>query len=375
MRGDYNLAACITTLIILVVEVHGQVPILDIVQTVPDTNSVTNEMRAERDLDVTLSCRVENKPAENSVIWQKLIFYPNGTRGDPFRISSGTHPEDNTKYSIEKPTPLVWRLRIKNIQVMDEGYYNCFVQVTDAAGNNVQEGRIVSVTASPRILDAHSSSDSVVREGENMDLNCNASGRPYPTLLWTKGGNAVLPGGGVTRLSSILTIRDAKPSYRGTYMCTALNEMGVDRRNIYLDVRFRPIPVFDPPRQSQAVGYRKEIVCAIEGNPEPLPDQITWTNSRGERLDEGSGRYRIQYSLGAMNRVESELTIVNVQKEDFITYSCRAYNNEGEGTANVELYETTEPQPGKIGQVIAGTSKKWLSLASLFMCIIAYIAH
>ncbi|CAH1797559.1 unnamed protein product [Owenia fusiformis] len=365
------LLACIS---VGIVNVYGQVPILDIIQTVPETNTVTNEMRAQMDSDVTLSCMVENKPSDVSVIWQKIIFYPNGTKGDPFRISTDTHPEDNTKYSIEKPTPLVWRLRIKAIQIVDEGYYNCYVQVTDAAGNNVQEGRTVSVTAAPKILDAESSSDSTVREGENIDLHCNASGRPFPTILWTKGGNAVLPGGGVTRLSSLLTISNAEPSFRGTYMCTAMNEMGIDRRSIYLDVKFAPRPRFDPVRQLQAIGYRKEIVCAIEGNPEPLPNQISWVNKMGERITDSS-RFKIQYSLGAMNRVESELTIFNVQEEDFQQYSCRAFNNEGSSLATMELVKTDTPQPGKIGQIIAGGSATMVSIATMVVCIVVRLIH
>lgn len=45
-------------------------------------------------------------------------------------ISTDTAIEDNVKYSVEKPSPFNWRLRIKAIQVNDEGNYTCLVQVT-----------------------------------------------------------------------------------------------------------------------------------------------------------------------------------------------------------------------------------------------------
>lgn len=40
---------------------------------------------------------------------------------------------DNMKWSIEKPTMYSWRLRIKALEIQDEGNYTCFVQLT---GNN-----------------------------------------------------------------------------------------------------------------------------------------------------------------------------------------------------------------------------------------------
>ena len=44
------------------------------------------------------------------------------------------------------------------------------------------------------------SSDITVKEGKKFALICNATGRPQPTLVWRRQGNAILPGGGVVKL-------------------------------------------------------------------------------------------------------------------------------------------------------------------------------
>ena len=52
------------------------------------------------------------------------------------------------------------------------------------------------------IVEARTSSDLVAKEGEFVTLLCNVSGKPEPTVMWRREGNAVLPGGGVVRLVS-----------------------------------------------------------------------------------------------------------------------------------------------------------------------------
>jgi neurotrimin len=53
--------------------------------------------------------------------------------------------EDNMKWSIEKPTAYSWRLRIKALEVNDEGNYTCFVTL-NSNNNRVEANRTVMVT-------------------------------------------------------------------------------------------------------------------------------------------------------------------------------------------------------------------------------------
>jgi hypothetical protein len=49
---------------------------------------------------------------------------------------------DNTKWSIEKPTPYTWRLRIRALAYTDEGNYTCYVPLSDKM-NRAESNRTV----------------------------------------------------------------------------------------------------------------------------------------------------------------------------------------------------------------------------------------
>jgi hypothetical protein len=51
--------------------------------------------------------------------------------------------EDNIHYSIERPTQFTWKLRIRAIQVSDEGTYMCFVLTT--LNSRAKDERYISV--------------------------------------------------------------------------------------------------------------------------------------------------------------------------------------------------------------------------------------
>ena len=114
-------------------------------------------------------------------------------------------------------------MRIKALAIPDEGNYTCYMQITD--NNRVEANRtvfsyrtskigeqlmfpcmfrfkknILFLIEKPLILESESSSDMSTTEGDRVILRCNATGRPQPTIIWRRQGNAVLPGGGVVHL-------------------------------------------------------------------------------------------------------------------------------------------------------------------------------
>jgi len=58
--------------------------------------------------------------------------------------------EDNIHYSIEKPTQFTWRLRIRSIQVTDEGTYQCFVLTNQ--NSRAEDNRVISVVCMSQLL-------------------------------------------------------------------------------------------------------------------------------------------------------------------------------------------------------------------------------
>ena len=81
------------------------------------------------------------------------------------------------------------------------------------------------------------SGEPTVRQGDNLQLTCKASGRPEPNITWTKEeprnqGNIV-----VVQEGKLLTITDINRTDAGNYTCTAYNGFGkLESRTVHVIV-------------------------------------------------------------------------------------------------------------------------------------------
>lgn len=73
-----------------------------------------------------------------------------------------------------------------------------------------------------------------VIEGDKVELLCNASGIPTPSITWERVGSN-LPNGALDR-NGHLTIPSAGADDAGTYACKAVNSEGEDIVNVQLEV-------------------------------------------------------------------------------------------------------------------------------------------
>ena len=76
------------------------------------------------------------------VRWQRTYMMKNGS-SSILSLSQDMALEDNIHYSIERPTQFTWRLRIRAIQVTDEGTYQCFVLTNQ--NSRAEDHRVISV--------------------------------------------------------------------------------------------------------------------------------------------------------------------------------------------------------------------------------------
>ena len=76
-----------------------------------------------------------------------------------------------------------------------------------------------------------------VLQGDNLQLTCEASGRPEPNITWTKEkpgnqGNTL-----VVQEGKLLIITDINKTDAGGYTCTAYNGFGKpENRTVYVNV-------------------------------------------------------------------------------------------------------------------------------------------
>ena len=81
------------------------------------------------------------------------------------------------------------------------------------------------------------SGEPTVLEGDNLQLTCEASGRPKPNITWTKEkpGNQGNTGG--VQEGRVLIITNINGINAGTYTCTAYNGFGKPKnRTVYVNV-------------------------------------------------------------------------------------------------------------------------------------------
>lgn len=70
-----------------------------------------------------------------------------------------------------------------------------------------------------------------VKEGDFVPLRCNASGRPYPTIMWRREGNAIVPGGGV--IVMVGRMKQASSQSQTEYVHTNKTGFYADANNNY----------------------------------------------------------------------------------------------------------------------------------------------
>ncbi|KAJ8304281.1 hypothetical protein KUTeg_017864, partial [Tegillarca granosa] len=138
--------------------------------------------------------------------------------------------------SIERPRIGDWDLHIRDVKYEDRGEYTCTVNTPNI--ETVRVKLIVNVrkinsnnfpkkTLPSKIIEYLSSNTEVrVREGEDVTLRCNASGKPLPSITWYRlTGNENKGKTQVGTEGDTLIIRNISRFCGGSYMCEAFNQV------------------------------------------------------------------------------------------------------------------------------------------------------
>lgn len=151
---------------------------------------------------------------------------------------------------------------------------------------------------------------SIVAEvGENVRLQCKATGRPIPTITWHRSFGS-LPKEKTAVADGNLTIRNIAKADSGDYACLAKNFLGLDFAVAQVTVFERLAFILTPPLKVTVLqSSNLQLNCSAQGNTE-----ITW-----KRTGKVLARNHVVWPNG-------NLLLRNVVTNDAGTYTSVAKN-------------------------------------------------
>ncbi|XP_020910398.1 neural cell adhesion molecule 1-like isoform X2 [Exaiptasia diaphana] len=175
----------------------------------------------------------------------------------------------------------------------------------------------LSVYVHPRIV--YHSHNIIKPNGSTVELKCNATGDPEPSITWTKvTNNSVLTN------SSLMTVNITQQAF-GEYCCIADNKYANDTYCITIG---DPLLSNTAPTNYTMINNSVTIICLATGIPIPT---IEWTNLSGNIIHQSKdGNYTIPFKQC---------------KNETWTYYCRAWSITGK-TPNkkISVYVNTMMQ-------------------------------
>ncbi|KAJ1172187.1 hypothetical protein NDU88_004037, partial [Pleurodeles waltl] len=232
------------------------------------------------------------------------------------------------------------KLEIRNAVESDRGHYLCVA--TSVAGE--QEIKyVVDVLVPPNVRGSEETADYTVILNSPLELECQATGSPIPTITWLKEGRPIEKADGLKTLLNghKLVIRRAQMSDTGHYQCVATNTAGKHEREFDVTVHAPPTIKSTEPSERSVVLHKSTILqCIASGIPSP---SITWLKD-GRPVNTAEGHIGLESS----GRI---LKIAKALLEDAARYTCVATNAAGEAQQHIQLHVHEPPSIERAGEM------------------------
>jgi len=219
-------------------------------------------------------------------------------------------------------------LVIKEITELDAGEYVCQISIPNDI-LSVQHTLDVQVPATVIASPPHGAIS--VKEGEEVNLQCEVSGNPQPSVVWSKqDGNVPQASHRTCPKNSCLTLSSVSRDDSGVYTCSADNGVGQpDSATINLTVQYSPLIKVDEENIPSGPGNKVTINCQVSGEPRPSVD---WFFA-DRQLMASSPNINIREKHGTHT-----LLLTDITNASFGNYSCVARNNLGTYKKYVEVH-------------------------------------
>ncbi|KAM5331532.1 hemicentin-2 [Glossophaga mutica] len=225
-------------------------------------------------------------------------------------------------------------LSLESLGEASGGLYSCVA--SSPAGEAVLQ-YAVDVQVPPQLLVAEGSGQVTTLVGQPLELPCQASGSPVPTIQWLQNGRPAeeLVGVQVASQGTTLYIDHVELGHAGLFSCQATNEAGTAGAEVELSVHEPPSVVIVGDDNITAP-FLQPVTLRCTGTGLPTPSLRWWKDG---------------VALAALG---GTLQIEKVDLRDEGVYTCAATNPAGESRRDVALKVLVPPniEPGPANKAV-----------------------
>ncbi|XP_045626988.1 hemicentin-2 [Ursus americanus] len=225
-------------------------------------------------------------------------------------------------------------LSLESLREASGGQYSCVA--SSPAGEAVLQYS-VEVQVPPQLLVAEGSGQVTALVGQPLELPCQASGSPVPTLQWLQNGRPAeeLAGVQVASRGATLRINHVELDHAGLFACQATNEAGTTGAEVELSVHELP-QVAIVGGDNITVPFLQPVTLQCVGTGVPTPSLRWWKDGV------------------ALAALRGKLQIEKVDLRDEGVYTCAASSLAGESKRDVALKVLVPPniEPGPLNKAV-----------------------
>ncbi|XP_042365632.1 protein turtle homolog A [Plectropomus leopardus] len=255
-------------------------------------------------------------PAASSVSLHVVEWVRQG-QDIPVLIKFGSYaPRLHPNYEGRASLVRVTDLRLDDLQLGDQGLYECRILLLDEPTDELQNGTWtrLSVTAPPTFTEAPPPvMEALV--GSHLSLTCVANGNPTPVITWLKDGS-VIPR--LNYQEGALSLRAVSMQSAGQYTCHASNSEGNVTRVTKVKIKGAPVIVVPPKNTSLNKSQNALLQCQAVADPPNMTYVWQKDGENVHHIESLKSRVKIM--------VDGTLLVSSLVPEDSGNYTCMPTN-------------------------------------------------